>query len=130
MTEASVYEVYTVESEGHEEPSTVVMLKAHDQNGYLPIYITAPQGESIVVQLRGRQQERPRTYGLMAELVEKLGGTVEAVHIEALRDKVFHALLRVSANGVTHEIDCRPSDALALAAQVTAPIFVAPNLFH
>jgi bifunctional DNase/RNase len=130
MKRANVCDVYTVEFEGQEEPGTVVVLNAHDQSGYLPIYITAPQGESIVLQLRGLKPERPKTYELMAALVAKLGGTVEAVHIATLRDKIFQALLHVSVTGATHEIDCRPSDALALAAQVKAPVFVAPDLFH
>ena len=127
MTEASIQDVYTVD-EGREEPSTVLVLKAHGADGYLPIYVSVAPGQNIAVRLRGVNKDRPQTYGLMAELVEKLGGKVESVHIVDSRESVFYSLLRVSINGVTHEIDCRPSDALALAVQVNAPIFVASDL--
>ncbi len=39
MTEASIQDVYTVD-EGREEPSTVLVLKAHGEDGYLPIYVS------------------------------------------------------------------------------------------
>jgi bifunctional DNase/RNase len=130
MTKAKICEVYTLKSEveDHEEPPTVVVLKAQDQDAYLPIYITVPQGQSIAVQIRGQKQERPRTYGLMAELVDKAGGTIEAVHITEMRDSVYYASILLTANGDTQTIDSRPSDALALAAQVNADICIAPEL--
>ena len=128
MTAAKIHEIYTLEMRDGAEPGTVMMLKARDRDDFLPIFITAPQGRGIAAWLRNHPQERPRTFGLMAELVTKLGGHVERAEIQKFEDGVFFARLLVSGHGTTHEIDCRPSDALALATQLGAPIFVAPPL--
>lgn len=129
MIGASIHEVYSAENlQG--VAGTVVLLKAQDEHRYLPIWATPAQGHNIAVRFRGRETQHPQTYGLMAQLVEKLGGRVESVHITALRDTVFCATVGVSANDVVQEIECRPSDALGLAIQVNAPISVAPEVFR
>ncbi|RYF47879.1 MAG: hypothetical protein EOO38_11250 [Cytophagaceae bacterium] len=46
------------------------------------------------------------------------------------QDNVYHATLRILAQGQVHDIDCRPSDALALAVQVNAPVFGTIELFY
>ncbi len=129
MIGTDVYEVYTAETSLRDEPDTVVVLKAQGQDRYLPIWITAVQGHNIVSRLRGQKLERPQTYELMAQLIEQLGGKVESVHITINRDKIYYATLRVLTNGVVKEVDCRPSDALALAVQVGAPVSATPELF-
>ena len=45
----------------------------------------------------------------------------------ALRGNVYFATMWVNANGEVHEVDARPSDAIALALQADAPIFIAPE---
>ncbi len=130
MIEANVYEVYTREVTENEESKTqtVVVLKARDQERYLPIWVGAEQGTNIATGLRSIQTPRPMTFDLMAQLVEKLGGHIEAVHLNDLREQTFYALLRIAKNGSTEEIDCRPSDALALALRVNAPIYINPDV--
>ncbi len=130
MIEANVYEVYTLEVVENEEDKTqtMVVLKARDQERYLPIWIDTHQGESIAAALRSVQTPRPMTFDLMAQLVERLGGRVEAVHLNVLREQTFYAILRVAADSTAEEIDCRPSDALALALRVNAPIFIDPDV--
>ena len=133
MLRAGVHEVYRVQLESQDEqdePATVVMLKAQNEERYLPIYIAASQGQNIAFQLRGEKRERPPTYAFMADVIGRLGGHVESVHIWANQNNVFYAIVRVRAGDQTHEIDCRPSDALTLAVQVQAPVYVAPELFR
>lgn len=130
MLRAGVHEVYRVELEGQDEPATVVMLKAQDEERYLPIYLATSQGQNIALQLRGEKKERPLTYAFMADVIGRLGGHVESVHISANQKNIYYAVVRVRAGEQTHEIDCRPSDALALAVQMQAPVYVAPELFR
>jgi bifunctional DNase/RNase len=80
------------------------------------------------VKLRSLTPKRPLTYDLMTQLVERLGGRIEAVQLSALRDETFFATLRIVANGTTTELDCRPSDALALAIRMGTPIFIADDV--
>lgn len=135
MVEATVYEVYTLDvTDEHEAPpdftQTVVVLKARGRERYLPIWIGPFEGASIARHLRTAQSQRPMTFDLMAQLVERLGGRIEAVQLSALRETTYYATLRIAADGKAEEIDCRPSDALALALRVNAPILIAPDVLE
>ncbi len=59
--------------------STVVVLKARDQERYLPIWVAFPQAIDIPLHLQRLKNERPSTYSLMAQLIGRLGGRVDAV---------------------------------------------------
>lgn len=128
MIEATIYAVYLVERADNEETHTIVVLKARNQSRYLPIWVGQPEAEGIAARLRSLTTKRPLTYDLMAQLVDRLGGSVEAVHLQTLRDEVFYATLHIQANGTSTQIDCRPSDALALAIRVQAPILIADDM--
>jgi len=128
MIEAMIYDVYLVERANNEETHTVVVLKSQKEERYLPIWVGQPEAEGIAARLRSLTTRRPLTYDLMAQLVDRLGATIEAVHLQTLRDEVFYATLHIEANGASTELDCRPSDALALAIRVQAPIFIADDV--
>jgi RNA polymerase sigma factor (sigma-70 family) len=124
MTEATIYDVYLLKRANNEEAHTVVVLKAQEER-YLPIWVGQPEAEGIAARLRSLTTKRPLTYDLMAQLVDQLGATVEAVHLQTLRDEVFYATLHIRLNGTTTQLDCRPSDALALAIRTHASILIA-----
>jgi bifunctional DNase/RNase len=63
-------------------------------------------------------------------MVSNLGGEIVEVHITELRDATYFAMIHISKNGQMIEIDSRPSDALALAVTVNAPIFVAEDVLE
>jgi bifunctional DNase/RNase len=122
MIGVTVHEVYQQQKE--HSTDTVVVLKAKDRERYLPIWISFPQAVDIAQRLKGLTTERPTTYNLMAQLVERLGGRVESVQISFLEGTIYHATLRLMVNDVLEEVDCRPSDALALAITLGASISV------
>lgn len=128
MTESTIYDVYLVERADSEESHTLVELKARGQERYLPIWVAQPEAEAIAARLRSLTTKRPLPYDLMAQLVDRLGGRVEAVHVQTLRGEVFYATLQIQTNGTTTELDCRPSDALALAIRTGATIFIADDV--
>ena len=132
MVEVTVHEVYEIarEREGTSSTETVIVLQARGQERYLPIWVSPTQAGEIVQCLRKQATPRPTTYKLMAQLVERLKGRVDAVHITMLEDSIYYAALRLVAGEDTVEVDCRPSDALPLAAQAGAPIFVSADLFE
>src|SRR5207244_5130932 len=102
----------------------IVLLREKGGDRVLPIWIGAPEGDALALQLTGGTMPRPLTADLMASLLEVSGAAVERVAVNSLRDKTFYAVITLSTGGRTSEIDARPSDALNLAARVGAPIYV------
>ena len=102
----------------------VVILKEVDGERHLPIWIGAYEAEAIAMELQGVTPTRPLPYDLMRTILGDLGATVERIIIADLSQEVFFARVIVDHNGRTHEIDSRPSDAIALAVRTGARIMV------
>jgi bifunctional DNase/RNase len=103
----------------------VVILKETGRERYLPIWIGPWEASSIAMRLQGLTPERPLTHDLFASALEAVDARVARVVISELADETFHARLFVEREGRVGEVDARPSDALALAVRVGAPIFAA-----
>ena len=101
----------------------VVILKDNAGDRYLPIWIGAWEASAIAMRLQGLAAERPLTHDLFAATLERLGVRVEQVVISELTNETYHARLHLERDGVTVEVDARPSDALAIAVRVDVPIF-------
>ncbi len=102
----------------------VVILKEVDGERHLPIWIGAYEAEAIAMELQGVTPTRPLPYDLMRTILGDLGATVERIVIADLSQEVFFARVIIDQNGRTHEIDSRPSDAIALAVRTGARILV------
>ena len=102
----------------------VVILKDVDGDRYLSIWIGQFEAEAIMVTLQEMEVARPLTHDLLKSVIQTLGGHVEQVIISDLKDDVFYARIVVELRGQRLEIDSRPSDALALAVRVHAPVYV------
>jgi len=101
----------------------VVILREADRDRYLPIWIGSWEAQSIAMKLQGVEAERPLTHDLLASILGDLGVSVRRVIVSDLADETYRARIILSAGGDDHEIDARPSDAIALAVRVAAPIF-------
>lgn len=108
--------------------SYVVILQEKDGARILPIWIGKPEAESIVAHLGGVRRERPMTHDLCQSLLATLGGELRHVHITKVVESTFYAELHVVAGGTTHVVDARPSDSIAIALRLNAPIFAAEDL--
>ena len=94
----------------------------------LPIIIGAFEAQAIALELEKIQPPRPMTHDLLRDLLEQIGGEVSDVVISELRDGTFYARVRFVHEGKELELDCRPSDAVALAVRVSAPIYVSDEV--
>lgn len=103
----------------------IVMLKEMNTDRYLPIFIGPFEADAITYELQDMPQARPFTHDLIKSVIRELGGRVVHVLINELRNDVFYARLVIDVNGKLIDIDSRPSDAIAVAVRVKAPIFVA-----
>jgi len=108
----------------------VVILKDLERERYLPIWIGQWEANAIAMKLQGITPERPLTHDLLAGVLEELGATVREVVIADLADETFHARILLEVGGRVHEVDSRPSDALALAVRTSAPIFAADDVIE
>jgi len=91
----------------------------------MPIWIGTAEALSISIALEGAVTPRPLTHDLIKILLERLGATVEAVLVDDLYNNTYYAKLAVRVNGKGMDIDCRPSDAIAVALRTKVPIYVA-----
>ena len=102
----------------------IVLLKELDNERQLPIWIGPCEADAITIELQDVKVARPVTHDLMKNMIAELGGRVSHMLIRALNEGVFFASLFIDKDGELIEIDCRSSDAIALAVRVKAPMFV------
>lgn len=101
----------------------VVVLKEKASERYLPIWIGNNEADAIVIQLQNVPVPRPQTHDLLKSVIGELGAKVTRVVVNNLENDVFFARVGIDIDGRHVEIDSRPSDAIALAVRVQAPIF-------
>ncbi len=106
----------------------IVLLKESDGERYLPIWIGAVEATAIAFALQGIQTPRPMTHDLLRDILGETQVAVERILISELVDQTFYALIRMSSDGKTVEVSSRPSDAIALAVRINAPIFAAEEV--
>ena len=94
----------------------------------LPIFIGAPEATASAYALQGVQAPRPMSHDLLGDVITALGAKLFAVEIVDLIDNTFYANLRLLRDGNEMLVSARPSDAVALALRVGAPLLVADEL--
>lgn len=102
----------------------VVILKEEKQNRWLPIVVGSSEAQAIALQLENISPPRPLTHDLIRNLLDTMDVKVERIVVNDLKDNTYFALLGLRLNGEFKDIDARPSDAIALALRVQAPIYV------
>ncbi|MBF2058187.1 MAG: bifunctional nuclease family protein [Cyanobacterium sp. T60_A2020_053] len=104
--------------------SPIVLLKDATERRALPIYIGQDQARSIIAALEQQPTPRPLTHDLMVDFFKVWNIKLERVIINALQDNTFYALLCTKMGKKSKNIDCRPSDAIAIAVRAGCPIWV------
>jgi bifunctional DNase/RNase len=101
----------------------VLLQEVGEARRTLPILIGHQEATAIAFALQGVETARPMTHDLMRDLVQTLGARVDAVVVTELVDGIFYAEIRMTVDGRPVVVSSRPSDAMALAVRVQAPIF-------
>lgn len=104
----------------------VVILKEVDGERQFPILIGIFEATSIERRVKSIPRPRPLTHDLLVGIAESLGGELDSVVINELKDHTYFATLRIQYEGELIEIDARPSDAIAVAVTCDPklPIYV------
>jgi bifunctional DNase/RNase len=106
----------------------IIFLKEVDGDRMFPIVIGLYEASSIDRRVKNQPSPRPLTHDLLAQTIELLGGDLQDIYINELRDHTYFAKLRIRHEGELVEVDSRPSDAIALAVTVDVPVFVAEDI--
>lgn len=119
-------EIQTVVMGGMQMPSLIV-LKRHDDDGpevHLPIRIGPIEAATITAGIEDQERQRPLTHDLLGNVIESLGARLTSISIVDVRGTTFFATLQLlRQDGSRFDIDCRPSDAIALAVRKGVPIY-------
>ncbi len=102
----------------------IIILKDTDEKKALPIWVGIFEANAIALELEKVSTPRPMTHDLIKNILDGLGINVRQVVVNDLKDNTFFAVIELNANGNVVNIDSRPSDAIALALRVNAPIYV------
>ncbi|HKB02231.1 MAG TPA: bifunctional nuclease family protein [Gemmataceae bacterium] len=113
-------------SEVHEQQ--IIVLREVDGERSFPIVIGIFEATSIDRRVKNIVPPRPLTHDLIVAVVEQLGGDVQDIVISDLQDHTYFAKLRIRKDGELIEVDCRPSDAIAVAVTAKVPIWVAEDV--
>jgi len=108
----------------------LVWLKDKDQRVFLPIAIGNFEATAIYMALYNEPPPRPITYDLLQSILEGLDAQVDHILINALEEDIFYAEISLSSGEQTIEVDSRPSDAIALALRVGAPLYVKESVIQ
>lgn len=106
----------------------VVILRDDVNNRWLPIVVGNTEAQAIALQLENVSPPRPLTHDLIKNLLESIEAKVSRIVVNDLRENTYYALISLKMNGYNTDIDARPSDAIALALRMHAPIFVAEEV--
>ena len=113
-------------SEVHEQQ--IIVLREVDGERSCPSVIGIFEATSIDRRVKNIVPPRPLTHDLIVAVVDQLGGDLQDIVISDLQDHTYFAKLRVRREGELVEIDCRPSDAIAVAVTAKVPIWVAEDV--
>ena len=102
----------------------IVLLRDTTDRRALPIWISQEQARAIMLALEQQAPPRPLTHDLLVNMLQAWDMKLERIIIHALQDSTFFAILKVRYGEVVKDIDARPSDAIALALRLSAPIWV------
>jgi uncharacterized protein len=108
--------------------SYVVVLQERGGTRLLPIWIGQPEAESIVRHMHNVKGPRPFTHDLVRSLIVGMGAQLRRVHITRVEKSTYYAELQIQRAETLVHIDARPSDSIAIALRLSAPIFVADDL--
>lgn len=108
----------------------IVILKDTEEKKVLPIWVGIFEANAIALEMEQVSTPRPMTHDLIKNIVEGFQAQVAKIVVNDLKDNTFYAVITISLNGSEVQIDSRPSDAIALALRVNAPIFVAEKVIE
>ncbi len=108
----------------------VIILRAEKEKRSLPIWVGLFEANAIALELEKISTPRPMTHDLIKKILESLDARVQKIVVNDVRHNTFYAVIHLRLGSADITVDSRPSDAIALALRVGAPIFVEEEVVH
>ena len=108
----------------------VVILQEQQGERVLPIWIGPAEANAIAMELGGVKFARPLTHDLLKQVIVGLGADLRKVIITRVQDNTYYAELHIYRGDAVVQIDARPSDSIAVALRLKAPIFTSDSLLE
>jgi len=108
----------------------VVILQEQNGDRVLPIWIGPAEASAIAMELAGMKFARPLTHDLLKQVIVGLGADLRKVIITQVKDNTYYAELHIYRGDAIVNIDARPSDSIAVALRLKAPIFTSEELLE
>ncbi len=105
-----------------------IILKEKEGQRYLPMWVGAAEADAILAGLQNAPVSEPLTHDFVCSIISNLGAVLKYVNVYELRGETYHAKAFLERETKVIEIDCRPSDAFAIALRAGVPIFVAEEI--
>lgn len=106
----------------------IIILKDLEGKRALPIWVGIFEANAIALEMEKITTPRPMTHDLIKNIFDGVDAVVNYVCVNDLKDNTFYALISLMVAGMEVTIDSRPSDAIAVALRVRAPILVAKKV--
>ena len=123
--EVKVVGVFEHTAIGDNSSAQTFVLVQDVNNRQVLIFIGRYEAFAISMALEGDTPERPMTHDLFQIILNRIGARIERVIIDDIWENTFYAKLFITQGNKQYEVDCRPSDAIALAIRSKAPIMMA-----
>lgn len=107
----------------------IIILRDEEDKRSLPIWVGIFEANAIALELEKIPTPRPMTHDLIKSILETIDAQVVKVVVTDLKENTFFAVLHVRLGDREYTVDSRPSDAIALALRVSAPIYVDEDVF-
>src|SRR3954465_13570234 len=102
----------------------IIILRDKAEQRVLPIWVGVFEANAIALQIENVTTPRPMTHDLLRNVIHDLKANIQSDYVSDLKDNTFYALIYLTVHGEAALLVARPSDAIALACGVRAPIFV------
>ena len=115
------------------DPATnmpIIILKDMEGDRVLPIWVGIFEANAIALEIEKISTPRPMTHDLIKNILDGLDASINHIFVSELKDNTFYALISVNIGGTNVDIDARPSDAIAVALRVNAPILVSTKVIE
>ena len=109
-------------------PTAVVILESTKGEKFIPIWIGSEVATSIAIELEHVASPRPNSHDLIRNILQGVGVTLHRITITELRNNIYYARITLKLNGQEFQIDSRPSDAIAVALRMKAPIYASSQV--
>lgn len=108
----------------------VVILQEKEGERVLPIWIGPAEASAIAMELAGVKFARPLTHDLVKQIIVGMGGDLRRVLITQVKENTYYAELHIHRDDHVVQVDARPSDSIAVALRLKAPIFTQEDLLE